>query len=90
MQDYIKAVSSFNLDAAFPNMDSHAYDFRVDKYEPNRVWFTIRKHWHPHRAASVSGAHHTAHWQGVQLLDITCALVFSSNWAASKCCSGCT
>ncbi len=42
MQDYIKAVSSFNLDAAFPNMESHAYDFRVDKYEPNRVWFTIR------------------------------------------------
>ena len=42
VQDYIKAVSSFNLDAAFPNMDSHAYDFRVDKYEPNRVWFTIR------------------------------------------------
>ncbi|KAK9832690.1 hypothetical protein WJX81_000318 [Elliptochloris bilobata] len=41
-KDYIKAVSSFNLDTAFPNMNSHAYDFRVDKYEPNRVWFTIR------------------------------------------------
>ena len=35
-------MSSFNLDSAFPNMDSHAYDFRVDHYEPNRVWFTIR------------------------------------------------
>ena len=23
-------------------MDSHAYDFRVDHYEPHRVWFTIR------------------------------------------------
>jgi hypothetical protein len=23
-------------------MDSHPYHFRVDPYEPNRVWFTIR------------------------------------------------
>ena len=41
-QDFVKAVSSFNLDTAFPNMEAHAYDWRVDKYEPNRVWFTIR------------------------------------------------
>lgn len=23
-------------------MDSHPYDWRVDKYEPNRVWWTVR------------------------------------------------
>lgn len=41
-QDYIKAVSSFKLNDAFPNMDSHPYDWRVDHYEPQRVWFTVR------------------------------------------------
>ncbi len=41
-QDYIKAVSSFKLNDAFPNMDSHPYDWRVDPYEPQRVWFTVR------------------------------------------------
>ena len=41
-QDYIKAVSSFKLKDAFPNMDSHPYDWRVDHYEPQRVWFTVR------------------------------------------------
>lgn len=41
-QDYIKAVSSFKLNDAFPNMDSHPYDWRVDPYESQRVWFTVR------------------------------------------------
>ena len=41
-QDFVKAVSGFNLKQAFPNMESHPYDWRVDKYEPNRVWFTVR------------------------------------------------
>ena len=41
-QEFVKAVSTFNLDTAFPNMEAHAYDWRVDKYEPHRVWFTIR------------------------------------------------
>ena len=41
-QDYIKAVSSFKLNDAFPNMESHPYDWRVDPYEPQRVWFTVR------------------------------------------------
>ncbi|BDA49419.1 hypothetical protein COCOBI_14-0360 [Coccomyxa sp. Obi] len=40
--DFVKAVSGFNLKQAFPNMESHPYDWRVDKYEPNRVWFTVR------------------------------------------------
>ena len=42
LQDYVKAVRSFKLKDAFPNMESHPYDWRVDKYEPQRVWFTIR------------------------------------------------
>jgi hypothetical protein len=42
LQDYITAVRSFNLKKAFPNMDAHPYDWRVDKYEPNRVWWTVR------------------------------------------------
>ena len=41
-QAFIKAVRSFNLKKAFPNMESHPYDWRVDKYEPHRVWFTVR------------------------------------------------
>jgi hypothetical protein len=42
LQDYVKAVRSFKLKDAFPNMESHPYDWRVDKYEPQRVWFTVR------------------------------------------------
>ncbi|KAK9904899.1 hypothetical protein WJX75_005112 [Coccomyxa subellipsoidea] len=41
-KDYVKAVSGFKLKEAFPNMNSHPYDWRVDKYEPNRVWWTVR------------------------------------------------
>eukprot|EP00200_Dunaliella_tertiolecta_P004250 CAMPEP_0202347024 /NCGR_PEP_ID=MMETSP1126-20121109/5563_1 /ASSEMBLY_ACC=CAM_ASM_000457 /TAXON_ID=3047 /ORGANISM="Dunaliella tertiolecta, Strain CCMP1320" /LENGTH=218 /DNA_ID=CAMNT_0048938515 /DNA_START=152 /DNA_END=808 /DNA_ORIENTATION=+ len=39
---YLEAVRSFKLKEAFPNMNPHAYDFRVDPYEQNRVWFTVR------------------------------------------------
>ena len=42
LQEYLKAVRSFKLKEAFPNMESHPYDWRVDPYEPQRVWFTIR------------------------------------------------
>ena len=35
-------MRSFNLKSAFPNMESHPYDWRVDRYEPQRVWFTVR------------------------------------------------
>ncbi|KAK9823831.1 hypothetical protein WJX72_005808 [[Myrmecia] bisecta] len=40
--DYIRAVAGFGLKNAFPNQNSHPYDFRVDPYEPHRVWFTVR------------------------------------------------
>ena len=36
---YLAAVRSFQLRSAFPNLDAHPYDWRVDKYEPNRVRF---------------------------------------------------
>ena len=39
---YLKAVRGFSLNSAIPNMNSNAYHFRCDPYEPNRVWFTIR------------------------------------------------
>lgn len=39
---YLKAVRSFGLRGAFPNLGAHPYDWRVDKYEPHRVWFTTR------------------------------------------------
>ena len=29
-------MRSFNLKRAFPNMEAHPYDWRVDKYEKNR------------------------------------------------------
>ena len=35
-------MRSFGLRSAFPNLDAHAYDWRVDRYEPHRVWFTTR------------------------------------------------
>lgn len=41
-EGYLKAVRGFSLEAAFPDLDAHPYDWRVDRYEPNRVWFTIR------------------------------------------------
>jgi hypothetical protein len=40
--EYLNTVKGFDLAGAFPDMNSHAYDWRVDPYEPNRVWFTIR------------------------------------------------
>jgi hypothetical protein len=41
-EGYLKAVRGFGLQAAFPDLQAHPYDWRVDPYEPNRVWFTIR------------------------------------------------
>ena len=37
---YIKAVSGFELKTVFPNLNPGFSDFRVDPFEPNRVWFT--------------------------------------------------
>ncbi len=40
--EYLKSVRSFQLKEAIPDLTPNAYDWRVDPYEPNRVWFTIR------------------------------------------------
>lgn len=36
MQGYLKAVRTFDFESAFPNYAQNAYDWRVDKYEPQR------------------------------------------------------
>lgn len=41
-KDYLKAIRSFNFKEGFPNYAQNAYDWRVDAYEPQRVWCTIR------------------------------------------------
>jgi hypothetical protein len=41
-EEYLKTVRGFTFKQGIPNLSSNAYDFRVDPFEPNRVWFTIR------------------------------------------------
>lgn len=36
IQEYLKATGTFNLEEAFPNLESHPYHWRVDPYETNR------------------------------------------------------
>ena len=36
LQSYLKAVRTFDFYAGVPNMASNQYDYRVDKYEPQR------------------------------------------------------
>ena len=40
--EFLKTVRGFTFKQGIPNLSPNAYDFRVDPYEPNRVWFTIR------------------------------------------------
>ena len=39
---YLSSLPQFNLLAAFPNMNNNYHFFRVDPFEPNRVWFQTR------------------------------------------------
>ena len=39
---YIKAVKGFKVTDIFPDLNIGAHDFRVDPFEPNRVWYTVR------------------------------------------------
>lgn len=36
----MNALSSFKIFDAFPDLNERFYDFRVDPFEQNRVWFT--------------------------------------------------
>jgi hypothetical protein len=39
---YLAALRSFDLLTAFPDMNNNYHAFRVDPFEPNRVWFQTR------------------------------------------------
>eukprot|EP00929_Paragymnodinium_shiwhaense_P011011 TRINITY_DN11620_c0_g1_i4.p1 TRINITY_DN11620_c0_g1~~TRINITY_DN11620_c0_g1_i4.p1 ORF type:complete len:282 (+),score=39.77 TRINITY_DN11620_c0_g1_i4:58-903(+) len=43
-EQYLKAVEFAldNIGGAFPDQNAQYYDFRVDPFEPNRVWYTSR------------------------------------------------
>lgn len=40
--EYLAALRSFDLLKAFPDMNNNYHAFRVDPFEPNRVWFQTR------------------------------------------------
>lgn len=39
---YLNALDTFQLEAAFPDINPQYYGFRVDPFEPSRVWFHSR------------------------------------------------
>lgn len=41
-EHFLISISDFNFMDAFPDANYEMYDFRVDPFEPNRVWFTSR------------------------------------------------
>jgi len=38
---YLSAVGGFQIKTAFPDYNPGIHDFRVDPFEPNRVWYTV-------------------------------------------------
>lgn len=41
-QTYVQAVGGFNFAELYPDQNNEYHHFRVDPFEPNRVWFTAR------------------------------------------------
>jgi hypothetical protein len=41
-QQYLTAVGGFDFKSAFPDANPEFHDFRVDPFEPSRVWMTAR------------------------------------------------
>lgn len=41
-EKFIEAFASFKLEEAFPDAKANYYAFRMDPFEPNRVWFDSR------------------------------------------------
>jgi len=39
---FVKAFSSFKLEDAFPDMKTTYYGFRLDPFQPGRVWWDVR------------------------------------------------
>lgn len=42
-QEYLDALGTFKLEDGFPDQNPRWHFFRVDPFEPNRVWFQSRK-----------------------------------------------
>eukprot|EP00243_Klebsormidium_subtile_P002907 TRINITY_DN15934_c0_g1_i1.p1 TRINITY_DN15934_c0_g1~~TRINITY_DN15934_c0_g1_i1.p1 ORF type:complete len:276 (+),score=31.27 TRINITY_DN15934_c0_g1_i1:209-1036(+) len=40
--EFLQARRGFNVKNAFPDLEPNAFNFSVDPYEPNRVWFFTR------------------------------------------------
>ena len=40
-KQYIEAVGGFKLESMFPDLNYGFYDFRVDPFEPSRVWYQL-------------------------------------------------
>lgn len=41
-KQFLQSFKYFKVTDAFPDLNSGAHDFRVDPFQPNRVWFTAR------------------------------------------------
>jgi len=41
-EEYLKALATFKLEEAFPDINPQYYGFRVDPFQPYRVWFHSR------------------------------------------------
>jgi len=42
-KQYLNALGTFKIEDAFPDSNPNYHFFRVDPFEPNRVWFQTRK-----------------------------------------------
>jgi hypothetical protein len=41
-QNYVKAAAAVQVAQGVPNLQREVYDFRLDPFEPARVWYTTR------------------------------------------------
>jgi hypothetical protein len=76
---YLKAVRGFSLEGAIPDMNSNAYHFRVDPWEPNRVWFTIRNTGTHLGDLNFAGKTYPATGKAIQGAPECCSYTFNDN-----------
>jgi len=41
-EEFVNSLKSFNLLKGFPDLKSNFHHFRVDPFEPNRVWYSVK------------------------------------------------
>jgi uncharacterized protein (DUF169 family) len=41
-QNFLKAAAAVQVAQGVPNLQREVYDFRLDPFEPARVWYTTR------------------------------------------------